>query len=70
MEDKLNNQSINRLDIGDNAIKILNDNKIITIGQLCKNSKSDLKKSKIEQSDIKKIETELQLLGLNLKNSL
>lgn len=70
MEDKLNNQSINRLDIGDNAIKILNDNKIITIGQLCKNSKSDLKKLKIEQSDIKKIETELQLLGLNLKNSL
>lgn len=54
MEDKLIKQNIDRLDISDNAIKISKDNKIITLGQLCKKSKSDLKK----------IET-----GLNLKNS-
>lgn len=70
MEDKLIKQNIDRLDISDNAIKILKDNKIITLGQLCKKSKSDLKKIEILQCDIKKIETELQLLGLNLKNSL
>ncbi len=70
MEDKLIKQSIDRLDIGDIAIKTLKDNKIITIGQLCKKSKSDLRKLEIVQFDIKKIETELQLLGLNLKNNL
>ena len=69
MEDKLIKQNIDRLDTSDNAIKILKDNKIITLGQLCKKSKSDLKKIEILQCDIKKIETELKLLGLNLKNS-
>ena len=64
MEDKLIKQNIYRLDISDNAIKILKDNKIITLGQLCKKSKSDLKKIEILQCDIRKIET-----GLNLKNS-
>ncbi len=64
MEDKLIKQNIDRLDISDNAIKILKDNKIITLGQLCKKSKSDLKKIEILQCDIRKIET-----GLNLKNS-
>lgn len=70
MEDKLSKQSIDRLDIGDNAIKTLKGNNIKSIGQLCRKSKSDLKKLEIVQLDIKKIETELQLLGLNLKNSL
>ena len=64
MEDKLIKQNIDRLDISDNAIKILKDNKIITLGQLCKKSKSDLKKIEILQCDIRKIGT-----GLNLKNS-
>ena len=70
MEEKISKQNIDRLNISDNSIKILKNNKIITIGQLCKKSKNDLRKLDILQFDIKKIETELQLLGLNLKNSL
>ena len=49
---------------------IIENNKIATIGQLCKKIKRDLKKLDIVQFDIKKIETELQLLGLDLKNNL
>lgn len=70
MEEKISKQSIDRLDIGDNAINILKENNIKTIGQLCKKSKSDLKKLYIEQFEVNKIDIELQLLGLNLKNSL
>ncbi|MBQ2937819.1 MAG: hypothetical protein IJE05_02925 [Clostridia bacterium] len=70
MEDKLSKQNIDRLDIGDNAIKTLKDNNIKSIGQLCKKSKTDLKKIQLLQNDINKIEIELQLLGLNLKNGL
>ena len=54
MEEKISKQNIDRLNISDNSIKILKNNK----------------KLDILQFDIKKIETELQLLGLNLKNSL
>ena len=68
MDDKLSNQSIDRLDISDNTIKTLKDNNIKTIGLLCKKNKSDLRKLEIVQFDIKKIEIELQLLGLGLKN--
>lgn len=70
MEEKISKQSIDRLDICDNAINILKENNIKTIGQLCKKSKSDLKKLYIEQFEVNKIDIELQLLGLNLKNSL
>lgn len=70
MEEKISKQNIDRLNISDNSIQILKNNKIITIGQLCKKGKNDLRKLDIVQFDIKKIETELQLLGLNLKNSL
>ncbi|MGN1269992.1 MAG: DNA-directed RNA polymerase subunit alpha C-terminal domain-containing protein [Clostridia bacterium] len=68
MDDKLSKQSIDRLDISDNTIRTLKDNNIKTIGLLCKKNKSDLRKLEIVQFDIKKIETELQLLGLGLKN--
>lgn len=68
MDDKLSKQSIDRLDISDNTIKTLKDNNIKTIGLLCEKNKSDLRKLEILQFDIKKIETELQLLGLGLKN--
>lgn len=70
MEEKISKQSIDRLDIGNNAINKLKENNIKTIGQLCKKSKSDLKKLYIEQFEVNKIDIELQLLGLNLKNSL
>ena len=68
MEDKLKQQNIQRLDISDNTINILNQNKISSIGQLCRKSKEDLRSYAIELNEIEKIETELQLLGLRIRN--
>lgn len=70
MEEKMSKQSIDRLDISDNALKVLKENNIKTIGQLCRKSKSDLRNFELVQFEINKIEIELQLLGLNLKNAL
>lgn len=70
MDEKLNKQNIDRLDISDNCIELLKDNNIKTIGQLCKKSKTDLKKLNLVQEEVNKIDIELQLLGLNLRNSL
>ena len=68
MEEKLRKQSIDRLDIGDNTIKILKETKIETLGKLCENNKIELEYIGISQSEINKIEVELQLLGLNLRS--
>ena len=70
MEEKLKKLSINRLDIPDRAIKILENNGITMLGNLIDNSKSDLKKWGLEQFEINKINIELQLIGSNLKGSL
>ena len=70
MEEKMSKQSIDRLDISDNTLKVLKENNIKTIGQLCRKSKSDLRDFELVQFEISKIEIELQLLGLNLKNAL
>lgn len=70
MEEKFKKQSINRLDIPDRAIKILENNGITMLGNLIDNSKSDLKKWGLEQFEINKINIELQLIGSNLKGSL
>lgn len=70
MCEKLKQQNIQRLDINDNTIEKLKQSKIINIGQLCKKSKTDLKKMNLLQNEISKIEIELQLLGLNLKNGI
>lgn len=70
MDEKLNKQSIDRLDISDNCMELLKSNDIETIGQLCKMSKTDLKKLNLVQEEVNKIDIELQLLGLNLRNSL
>lgn len=70
MEETLKKQSINRLDIPDRAIKILENNGITMLGNLIDNSKSDLKKWGLEQFEINKINIELQLIGSNLKGSL
>lgn len=70
MEEKIKNQSINRLDIKDSAIKVLNENKINTIGKLCNYSKNELRNIGLLPNETNKIEIELQLIGLNLKNSL
>ena len=70
MDEKLNKQSIDRLDISNNCIELLKINSIKTIGELCKKSKTDLKKLSLVQEEVNKIDIELQLLGLKLKNSL
>ena len=70
MEEKISNQSISRLDISEHIIEILINSNIDTIGKLCKKSKTDLKKIGLLQNEANKIEIELELLGLNLKNSL
>lgn len=70
MNDKILEQNIERLDISDNVIQVLKQNKVKIIKQLCKKTKTDLKNIQLSQTDINKIEIELQLLGLNLKNNL
>lgn len=70
LNEKLLGQSINRIEISDNVTNILNKNEVITLGDLCSKTKTDLKKFKIEQDEINKMDIELQLLGLRLKNSL
>ena len=67
MEEKMSKQKIERLDISDSAMNILKENKITTIGQLCKKSKTDLRDIQLVQNDVNKIEIELQLLVLDLK---
>lgn len=69
MEDKMKKQNVQRLDISDNAINLLNDNKISTLGQLCRKSKADLKSLGLLQDEANKVEVELERIGLNLKNS-
>ena len=70
MDEKVQKQSIHRLDISENIIGVLENNNIQNIGQLCRNTKTDLKKLELGQNDIGKIEIELQLLGLNLRNNI
>lgn len=69
IEEKLSKQSIARLDIEDKSINLLKDGKIKNLGQLCDRSRVDLKKLKLDENMIEIIESELQLIGLNLKNS-
>ena len=70
MEQKLKNQSINRLDVNDNILNVLMDKEIDTIGKLCSKNKTDLKNMGLLPNESNKIEVELQLMGLNLRNSL
>ena len=67
IDEKLAKQSINRLNISDNVTVILKANSINTLENLCDKSKSFLKSIDISQSDINKINIELQLMGLGLK---
>lgn len=61
-------QNIERLDVEIRVIDILKDNKIKKIKELCKLSKTDLKEMDIKQKEAEKIQIELQLLGLDLRN--
>ncbi len=69
MDNKLHNQSIERLDISSNIIETLKRNEIIIIKQLCGKTKTYLKNLGLTNDDANKVEIELQLLGLNLKTS-
>ena len=69
MKEKILQQSIDRLYITDETTNILKESNIKTIGQLCQKSKSELRNINLMQNDIHKVEVELQLLGLRLKNS-
>lgn len=66
MNEKIVNQNIDRLDISCNSIQLLKDNKIIFIKQVCKMSKKELKSLGLLTNEIRQIELQLQLQGLNL----
>lgn len=61
-------QNIDRLDVEIKITDILKANKIKKIKELCKLSKTDLKEMDIKQKESEKIQIELQLLGLDLRN--
>jgi DNA-directed RNA polymerase alpha subunit len=63
-------QFVDRLDVNQNALDTLKENKINTLGQLGNYKKSQLKDMGLLQNEISKIEVELELLGLGLKGSL
>ena len=69
MYEKILNENIDRLEISCSIIDYLKKNNIEKINQLCKNTKKDLIKLKIDSVEIFNIENQLQLLGLNLKSS-
>lgn len=66
-EEQARKQKITTLNIKDSIIVILHKNRIRTLGQLTKRSKSDLRSFDLKSADINKIEIELQLQGLDLK---
>lgn len=70
MENKLNKQSIYRLDLTDNIMEKLKENNITIIEELCKQTKTNLKKLDLTQQEVNDIERELQLLGLNLRSKI
>ena len=69
-ENKYYKQFVDRLDVNVNIIDKLKENKITTLGSLSNYKKSDLRNFGIDGSDVNKIETESELLGLCLKDSL
>ncbi len=71
MEEKYKKQSIERFEfISEENLKKLKQDNVNTLGQLSNKTKSDLKNYGFNNFEINKIDIELQLLGLNLKNSL
>ncbi|MBQ2917125.1 MAG: hypothetical protein IJE59_02990 [Clostridia bacterium] len=70
VKDKILEQSIKRLNISDNTIKILERNKIMILEDLCKKTKTDLKEIELSQKEIDMVQIQLQLEGLNLRGGL
>ena len=69
-------QSIDRLDISDNAINLLKQNNIETLGEICNKTKQELKQMqlmtdenmiyKLGQNELDKIDEQLRWIGLYL----
>lgn len=71
IEEKYKKQSIDRFEfISEEYLNKLKQDNVKTLGELSKKTSSDLKIYGFENYEIKKINRELQFLGLNLKNSL
>ena len=69
MDKKIMKNSVDKLQISQNAINILKKNNIQDIEQLCKQTRKALKEMNILQIDIRDIVLSLQLVGLDLKNN-
>ena len=69
MQEKYTKESIDRfLFIKENMLNVLKDDNVKTLGQLSNKTRTDLKNYGFEHYEINKIDIELQLLGLGLKN--
>lgn len=69
MEEKYTKQSIDRfLFIKENMLNVLKSDNVKTLGQLSNKTRTELKNYGFEHYEINKIDIELQLLGLGLKN--
>lgn len=69
MNNKYLKQNIDRLDIPTKVIKLLKQNKITIIEQLCDKTKTYFKNIGLNSVEIEKLMIELQLLGLNIKTN-
>lgn len=67
-DEKLLNENVIRLDISCNTVEKLKDNQITMLKQLCRKNRDDLVTFGIPGEEISKIENELQLIGLNIRN--
>jgi len=68
MQEKLQND-ITTLNLDKKVIKLLKDNNVNTIYELCKFSRMELSEFGIQNSQITDIAIALQLLGLDLKKN-
>ena len=67
-ESKYLKQSIDTLEVNRNVIDTLKKNNINTLGELSTYRKSELKGFGLLTSEVNKVEIELELLGLSLKD--
>lgn len=69
MEEKYKKQSIDRFEfLKQDMIDTLKGDNVKTLGELASKTRTDLKNYGFEHFEINKIDIELQLLGLGLKN--
>lgn len=69
MKEKYTKQSIDRfLFIKEDILNVLKSDNVKTLGQLSNKTRTELKNYGFEHYEINKIDIELQLLGLGLKN--